>query len=55
MVNNAEYNKLQKDINLLERGNFNKCFAVYRLAIDKLIYYKSDLYQLNNPVITNNY
>lgn len=54
MVNNAEYDKLQKDINLLESENINKCFAVYRLALNKIIDYKSDLYQLNNPVINNN-
>lgn len=54
MVNNADYDKLQKDINLLESDNFNKCFAVYRLVLDKIIDYKSALYQLNNPIISNN-
>ena len=54
MVDKTSYLMLKENIKLIENGNYNKCFAVYRLALDKIINYKSDLYQINNPVIIDN-
>lgn len=51
MFDDKMYQKLKENIKLLENVEYNKCFAVYRLALDKIIGYSSNLYQLNNPVI----
>ncbi len=54
MFDKTSYLLLKENSKLIENGNYNKCFAVYRLALDKIIDYKSDLYQINNPVIIDN-
>ncbi len=54
MIDDAIYNEITNNIELLEQKDINKCFAVYRLALDKKISYESDIYQSNNPVINFN-
>lgn len=50
MCDDKIYQQIKSNISLLD-DDCNKCFLVYRLALDGIIKYKSDTYQLNNPLI----
>lgn len=53
MVDNLEYEKIKKDLTLLNSSKYPKSFIAYRLADDKLISYSSKLYQDNNILIND--
>lgn len=51
MIEDKEYSKIKSNLSLIKKSNHSKAFVVYRLAVDKIISYNSELYQKYNPII----